>query len=154
MGNPEHSDSIVIACSPEVVYDMVADITRMGEWSPVCTAGRWEDDAGPQVGAWFVGTNVTPEKTWKTRSEVVVADRGREFTFIVGGTFARWSYTFEPVDGATKLTESWEFLPDAAILFEERFGAEAQNEVQARHESARTGITATLAAIKRAAENA
>jgi ribosome-associated toxin RatA of RatAB toxin-antitoxin module len=152
MGNPQHSDSIVIASSPEVVYDMVADITRMGEWSPVCAAGRWEDDAGPRVGAWFVGTNVTPEKTWKTRSEVVAADRGREFTFIVGGTFARWSYTFAPVEGGTKVTESWEFLPDAATLFEERFGAEAQTEIDARAESARTGIPATLAAIKRVAE--
>ena len=31
-----HTDSIDIAASPEAVYALVADITRMGEFSPVC----------------------------------------------------------------------------------------------------------------------
>jgi uncharacterized protein YndB with AHSA1/START domain len=30
-----HSDSIVIARPPEEVYDMVSDVTRMGEWTGV-----------------------------------------------------------------------------------------------------------------------
>lgn len=28
-------DSIVIARSPEDLYEMVSDVTRMGEWSPI-----------------------------------------------------------------------------------------------------------------------
>jgi len=133
---------------------MVADVTRMGEWSPVCKACWWEDGESLRVGAWFVGRNELPERTWKTRSQVVVADRGREFAFIVGGLYARWGYTFTPTDGETLVTESWDFLPDGATLFAERFGADAQATIADRAESARTGIAHTLAAIKASAESA
>ena len=71
-----HSDSIVVALAPEDLYDLVADVTHMGEWSPVCKECWWDEGAGPEVGAWFTGRNVLPERTWGTRSEVVVADRG------------------------------------------------------------------------------
>jgi hypothetical protein len=151
----QHSDSLVIRAAADDLYDMVADVTRMGEWSPVCTECWWEDGHdGPAVGAWFIGRNVLPDRTWKTRSEVVVADRGREFAFIVGGSYARWGYTFEPVDDGTLVTESWNPLPDLETLFKERFGDEADAQIEDRAEAARTGIPVTLAAIKRRAESA
>jgi hypothetical protein len=84
---------------------------------------------------------------------VVVAERGREFAFIVGGAWVRWGYTFTPVDGGTKLTESWEFLPAGIARFEERYGAAAQAQIADRAEAAHTGIPVTLAAIKRTAES-
>jgi hypothetical protein len=152
MDNPHHSDSIVIARSPEEVYDMVSDVTRMGEWSPVCKACWWDDGDSARVGAWFTGRNELPERTWETRSEVVAADRGQEFAFIVGGSYTRWGYTFTAVDGGTRVTESWEFLAGGAAMFEERFGADAQAQAANRAELARTGIPVTLAALKRIAE--
>lgn len=45
-----HADSIVIARSPADLYDMVSDVTRMGEWSPVCKACWWDDGPGPWAG--------------------------------------------------------------------------------------------------------
>ena len=152
MDNPRHSDSIVIARSAEELYDMVADVTRMGEWSPICKACWWDDGESARVGAWFTGRNELPDRTWETRSEVVAADRGREFAFIVGGSYTRWGYTFIPVDDGTRVTESWEFLPGGAAMFEERFGADAPAQTATRAELARTGIPATLAALKRIAE--
>lgn len=148
----QHSESITIACPADVLYDMVSDVTRMGEWSPVCRECWWDEGETPRAGAWFTGRNELPDRTWETRSEVVAAEPGREFTFIVGGTFARWGYRFEPVEGGTSVTESWEFLPDGIAMFEERFGADAQVQIQQRVEAARTGIPATLAAIKTTAE--
>ena len=56
------------------------------------------------------------------------------------------------VDGGTQLTESWEFLPGGLAMFEERFGTGAEAQVADRLELARTGIPATLAAIKKDAE--
>jgi len=147
-----HSDTITIARSPEDLYDMVSDIPRMGSWSPVCKACWWDEGAGPAVGAWFTGRNEVPERTWETRSEVAVADRGREFAFIVGGKWVRWGYTFTPVQGGTEVTESWEFLPDGIAMFEERFGAGAEAQIENRSEAAQSGIPATLAAIKADAE--
>jgi hypothetical protein len=146
------SDSIVVARSPEELYDMVADVTRMGAWSPVCKACWWEDGGGPHVGATFTGRNELPERTWEMTSEVVAADRGREFAWVVQPTGTRWGYTFTPVDGGTEITESWEFPPRAFEVLSERFGDDTPAQVANRQELARTGMPATLAAIKRTAE--
>jgi len=152
MSSLRYSESVVVARSPEALYDMVADVTRMGEWSPVCKACWWDDGAGPRAGAWFTGRNELPERTWETRSQVVAADRGREFAFVVGGAWVRWSYTFAPVDGGTRVTESWEFLPAGIERFHTRFGENAEAQIADRTEGARRGIPVTLAALKQAAE--
>jgi hypothetical protein len=152
MANPQFSDSTVVARSAEDLYDMVSDVTQMGKWSPVCTGCWWDDGDSARVGAKFTGRNELPDRTWETHCEVVAADRGQEFAFVVGDQWTRWGYRFEPVAGGTKLTESWEFLPGGAAMFEARFGADAAKQTDNRAEMARTGIPATLAAIKRAAE--
>ncbi len=146
-------DSIIVARPPEYVYDMVSDVTRMGEWSPVCKACWWDGGDGPRAGAWFTGRNELPERVWETRSQVVAAERGREFAFVVGDSWVRWGYTFTPVDGGTEVTESWEFLPDGIARFHARFGDAAEAQIAERAEAARTGIPRTLAAIKKTAES-
>ncbi len=149
-----YSDSVVVAATPEALYGMVCDITRMGQWSPVTTSCWWDEGDGPEVGAWFTGRNEAPGRDpWETRCQVAAADPGREFAFIVGGTWARWGYTFAPVSGGTEVTESWEMLPDGLERFEQRFGDEAAVQVRDRYETARQGIAATLAAIRQAAES-
>ena len=148
----KHSASLFIARPPGDLYDLISDVTRMGSWSPVCKACWWDEGAGPEVGAWFTGRNQLPERTWETRSEVVVADRAHEFAWVVNGTWTRWGYVFSPVAGGTEVTESWELLPGGVTMFQERFGAEAEAQITNRLELARTGIPATLNAIKREAE--
>ncbi len=152
MSSLRYAESIVVARSPEALYDMVSDVTRMGEWSPVCTACWWDDGGVAQPGAWFTGRNELPERTWETRSQVVAADRGREFAFVVGGSRVRWGYTFAAVDGGTLVTESWEFLPDGIASFQHRYGEDAPAQIADRTEAAHQGIPVTLAAIKKAAE--
>jgi hypothetical protein len=147
-----HSESIVVARPPREVYEMIADVTRMGEYSPICAACWWDEGDGPRVGAHFTGRNVLPERTWETRSEVVAADPGREFAWVVGPRIARWGYTFTAVDGGTEVTESWELLPEADAIYEERYG-DAAGTAADRYEKATNGIPVTLAAIKRAAES-
>lgn len=148
-----YHESITIAAPAEALYDLVSDVTRTGEWSPVCTAGWWDDqDAGPVAGAWFTGHNELPERTWDTRSQVEVAERGQEFAFVVGGTFVRWGFTFTPIEDGTGVTESWAFLPSGIAMFEEKYRESAPAEISARIEAAHTGIAATLAAIKQIAE--
>jgi hypothetical protein len=152
MSNLRYAESIFVARPPEALYDMISDVSRMGEWSPVCTGCWWDDGDGPRPGAWFTGRNELPERTWETRSQVVAADRGREFAFVVGGAWVRWGYTFAPVDGGTELTESWEFLPDGITRFQHRYGDDAAAQIADRTEAAHRGIPLTLAAIKKAAE--
>ena len=147
-----HAGSITVAASAEALYDLVSDVTRTGEWSPVCTACWWDEGASGQVGDWFTGRNVTPERSWDTRSQVVVADRGREFAWVVGGSYVRWGFTLTAVEGGTELTESWEFLPDGQAMFAERYGDAAPQQIADRTRAAHEGIPATLAAVKRIAE--
>ena len=153
MDQPEpFAASTVVAVPPQQLYDLVSDVTRTGEWSPTCAACWWDEGAGPAVGSWFTGRNVTPARTWETRSQVVAADPGREFSWLVGGKLVRWSYLLEPVEGGTRLTEAWEFLPAGLALFEERYGEDAAAQVAERTEAAHRGIPVTLARIKEIAE--
>ncbi|MFJ5861760.1 SRPBCC family protein [Pseudarthrobacter sp. NPDC092439] len=153
-GIRQYRESITVQASAETLYDLVSDITRTGDWSPVCTSCWWDDeDTAGQPGAWFTGRNELPERTWETRSQVVAADRGREFAWVVGGKFVRWGFTMTPADAGTTLTESWEFLPDGIAMFEEKFGDGAQAQIADRTQQALDGIPVTLAAIKRIAES-
>ena len=148
------SESIVIERSPEDLYDMVSDVTRMGEWSPECKACWWDNGDGPRVGAWFSGRNEVPERTWETKSQVVAASRGEEFAFVVGGNLVRWGYSFTPVTGGTQVTESWHVLPGLLKQLDDRLGTGATAQLAKRFEVARAGIPETLAALKRVAEPA
>lgn len=147
------SESISVAMAPDDLYALVSDVTNMGDWSPICRACWWDDGDGPRVGAHFTGRNETPERTWETRSRVVAADPGREFAWVVNDGWVRWGYTFEPENGGTRLTESWEFLPAGMACFRERYGDDADAQVENRHAAAKSGIPETLAAIKKAAES-
>lgn len=148
-----YSESILVACSPETLYDMVSDVTRTGEWSPICKKCWWDEGDSARVGAHFTGRNEVPGRTWETHCEVLAAERGKEFTFVVGESYVRWEYRFEAAPGGAKMTESWEFLPDGIKRFESRYGATAQAEIDNRTKAAHEGIPATLAAIKAAAES-
>jgi Polyketide cyclase / dehydrase and lipid transport len=149
----EFSDSVVVAVTPDEVYALVSDVTRIGEWSPVCKACWWDDPAaGAIVGAWFTGRNVLPERTWETRSQVVAAEPGREFAWEVNNGWVRWGFTVAPEGAGSRLTQHWRFLPKGLEGFGERFGADADAQIAERSRLALSGIPETLAAIKATAE--
>jgi len=149
-----HQESIMVEASAQTLYDLVSDISRTGEWSPVCASCWWDDEAeAGQVGAWFTGRNELPSRTWETRSQVSVSERGREFAWVVGGSFVRWGFSLTPAETGTRLTESWDFLPDGISMFENKFGEQAEAEIADRTRQALDGIPKTLAAIKRITES-
>ena len=101
----------------EAAWDLVADVTRMGEWSPETTGARWLGGAsGAVVGARFLGRNAQGRMRWVTLSVVEEAVRGRRFTFATylrrgGKRYTRWRFVFEPTaDGGCDVTESWELV--------------------------------------------
>src|SRR5215203_1512689 len=104
--------SAVLAARPEDVYALVADVTRTPQFSPEVTAVRWLDGAtGPAVGARFEAVNTAGSgRSWTNRPVVTVADTGREFAFSRTEPFAGtvvWRYRLEPVQGGTRVTESY-----------------------------------------------
>jgi hypothetical protein len=148
---PAHSASVVIAGPAELLYETVSDVTRMGEWSPVCRACWWDEGDGPRIGAWFTGRNELTGQTWETRCEVVAAEPGREFAFVVRGS-VRWGYAFTPAGEDTRVTESWQILPGGVTAFEERYGAGAASQMAARQADASENIAASLDALKKVVE--
>jgi hypothetical protein len=110
----QDSESVAIDASPEAVYDLIAEMTRMGEWSPECARVEWQADAtGPSVGARFVGHNRGGPLNlmrWSRHGTVLTADRGREFAFATeegGREGTVWRYRFEPIEGGVRVTESY-----------------------------------------------
>jgi len=146
------ADSILVARPAEQVWDVVSDVTRTGQWSPICRACWWDEGGGPRVGAWFTGRNETPDRTWETRARVTVADPGRAFAFEVGDGLVRWAWLLEPQPAGTLVTQSWEFLPPGLELFAKRYGADAQAQIAERTAAAHAGIPVSLRAVKHLAE--
>ena len=150
-----YSATVTVTASPEAVYDLVADVSRMGEWSPVCTGCQWQDEARTR----FVGTNELGGRTWQTVCRVEVATRGREFTFINTGMdgsadLVKWSYTIALADGGCALTESWELLPGyPEYRLKGQPDLDLTSALGQGLDNARAGITQTLANLKAAAES-
>jgi uncharacterized protein YndB with AHSA1/START domain len=89
-----------IAAPASTVWQMVSDVTRMGEWSPETTAATWSKGAnGPTLGARFSGKNRNGRRTWSTVCTVDQCEPDRTFGFTVAAgplKVARWSYRIEP----------------------------------------------------------
>ena len=102
--------ALEIAASPEDVYDLVADVAKMGQYSPEATgaAGAAERlTAGDQ----FWGLNKRGVARWFTRCTVIEAERGRRFVFDVDFPpmpVSRWTYEFEPTEEGCLVTEPWD----------------------------------------------
>jgi uncharacterized protein YndB with AHSA1/START domain len=143
---------IHIDAAPEAVYAMVADITRMGEWSPETVSARWVDGAsGAAVGAKFKGKNKR-RMSWTTTCTVTDADPGRLFAFSVGKT--HWRYEFAAADGGTDVVESFSFADEPGRL--ERFFTKVGTGVSWDERPAQMveGMQETLRRVKAAAESA
>ena len=117
--------TVVICADPTTIYDVVADVTRIGEFSPECHRARWQDETvgAPVVGARFRGWNAASWIRWSRACEVVVADPGREFAFRTIPTWLKrdstvWRYRLDPVADGTKVVESYDItrLPPRPIL--------------------------------------
>ena len=110
----QDSCEVVIEAAPERVYELVADMPRMGEWSPECQRVEWlEGSSGPAEGARFIGHNEGGPgglMKWSRRGRVLAAEAGREFAFATeegGKEGVVWRYRFEAIEGGTRVTESY-----------------------------------------------
>ena len=143
----------VIAAPAEVLYDLVSDVTRMGEWSPETTSCRWVGGTTTaRIGARFRGSNRNGWRRWSTTCTVVAADPGSRFSFEVdlpGLPISRWTYEFHPEGEGTRVRESW---TDRRPPWMDRFGKLVRG-VADTYGHNRAGMVATLAALRRHAES-
>jgi hypothetical protein len=145
----QDSVTVHMKATPQEVWNLVSDVTRIGRYSPETFEAEWLDGAtGPAVGARFRGHVKRNGKgpTYWSPCVVLVSEPGREFTFGVGSGKSEpinvWSYTIEPVGNGCDVTESFRLKPILPIrIYWALLG-------WARGKTNRTGMEKTLAAIK------
>lgn len=140
--------SIDIAASPKAVYELVANISLMGKWSPETIRAEWRDGAhSPVVGAEFRGWNRRGVLRWFTDCEVVAADPGVAFAFVVKLTAVRWSFLITETSTGCTLTQR-------RSADEERTLPKVTGRLMGRNRpmQLRDGMIETLQRIKAAAE--
>ncbi|MCY7298899.1 MAG: SRPBCC family protein [Ilumatobacteraceae bacterium] len=135
------------------VWAAIADITRVGDWSPECIAGRWVGGAtGPTVGAKFEGDNVAKVagrtiKKWTTTSEVTACEPGVVFEFVAEG-YTTWRYDFLAAgDSSTTVTESFDYTAKGFIGI-------VYDRILFRPKAMTNGMNSTLARVKSSLEQA
>jgi Polyketide cyclase / dehydrase and lipid transport len=143
---------LYVEANAAMLYDMVSNLPRIGEWSPECEGVDWEGETSvPTEGSTFVGHNaVGPGRRirYSRHGRVLVADRGREFAFITdegGRESTVWRYRFEPEAGGTRVTESYEvrWIPAWARIIDVPLN---------RHKELMGNMRTTLDRLKVAAE--
>lgn len=98
---------------PADLYRLISDVSSISRWSPNASDVAFDEGSGPEAGAWFSGRNRRDGKEWTTRSQVVTAEPGAAFAFVVGGAedgIVEWSWTFDARGRGSVVEQSWRLL--------------------------------------------
>jgi uncharacterized protein YndB with AHSA1/START domain len=155
----------VVAARPELVWDLLADVTRVGGWSPECIRTAWLGEPGrPQPGARFTGRNrIGSGFEYEVTCVVTEADRPRAFAWMVlddSGDPARpsslWRYRIDPLPGGgSRVRQRFTHGTGDSFLREITANAPdgAAEIIAARRDGLLANMRATLRAMKAAAES-
>ncbi len=147
------SVTVHMAAPADKIWNVIADITRTGEFSPEVFESEWLDGAtGPALGAKFRGhvrRNEIGPVYWTT-CRVTACEPGREFGFaVLAGDKAlnNWHYRLDPSGDGTDVTESFRMADFPGVRLFELLGG--QLRVRRNKRDMRT----TLERIKKVVEN-
>lgn len=136
-----------LAATPTEVYDLVSDVAMISIWSPDVSEVRYDDGHGPRAGAWFSGRSRRGDREWASRSQVLRAEPGDTFAFVVDG-LVRWRWTFSPLGTGTVAEQSWQLLGLDPVL------GSTRAELEALRDHMADGVGSTLVSLGRwVAEN-
>jgi uncharacterized protein YndB with AHSA1/START domain len=151
---------IEIQAPPEVVWQLVTDPQKMGEFAREYEGGAWDPPhRGPALGATFTGHNRRGATAWHTIATVVECAEQRVFAFVVGdisNPSATWRYQFHPTKGGgTRLAESCTIGTAASPLTAAIADRPDREAVIVANRTAEhlANIEATLRALKHATES-
>jgi uncharacterized protein YndB with AHSA1/START domain len=108
--------SVVIDAAVDAVWNVVSDVTRVGEWSGECQGCAWVGGAAsPEPGARFQGRNRRGSMRWTRVNEVVTVEPPHA---LVWRTLARfpyldsteWQLRLSADGSATRVLERFEIL--------------------------------------------
>jgi len=110
------SAEIVIQASPDTIWSIVSDVTRVGEWSGECQGGAWKSAAQrAEVGARFRGRNRRGAMRWSRVNQFFTVREPEELVWrtMPGGLYSdsvEWRITLTPERDGTRVRESFEVV--------------------------------------------
>jgi uncharacterized protein YndB with AHSA1/START domain len=144
----QDSVTVHMAASPERIWELVSDVTKIGRYSPETFEAEWLEGAtGPVVGAKFRGHVKRNGRgpTYWTTCTVCESEPGRAFAFGIGPSdkpLNVWRYALEPQGDGTDVTESFQLARTPPLrLYWALFG-------WARGRTNRNGMRTTLERMK------
>ncbi len=94
-------EQIEIGAAPSVVWPVISDLKRMGEWSPQCRR-VWVLGGAIHQGARMVNLNRNGLLFWPTTARVVRYQPEQAIAFRIPENRAIWSFELEPLDDAAR----------------------------------------------------
>jgi hypothetical protein len=104
------------AAPPEVVWQIIADVTRVGEWSHECTGARWIHGATAATpGARFRGTNRSGRLLWSRFNTITALDEPREIAWRTGGLMGaldstQWRIELRRDGDVTRIIQTYDLV--------------------------------------------
>ncbi|MFD5826144.1 SRPBCC family protein [Lentzea sp. NPDC060358] len=129
-----------VDATPADVYGLVSDVSAIGRWSPTASDVAYDEGDGPEAGAWFSGRNRRGDKEWTSRSQVVAAEPGAVFAFVVDG-IVEWRWTMRAQGRGTVAEQSWRLLRLDPVL------GETRDDLTALRDYMAASVETTLAAL-------
>ena len=142
----------MMAGDSQKVYQLIADVTRMGDWSPESDGAECLTGETGIVGLTFRGDNRRPWMKWSTLCRVIAAEPGRRFAFAVqarGRPVSTWEYQITPRAGGCQVTERT--FDQRRLLY--RVTAVVSTGLRGRSVRNRRTMEQTLDALARAVES-
>ena len=154
-----------MACEPSVVWGLITEIERIGEFSPECAEAWWvAGSPAHAAGGRFEGRNRFEANgdtyEWTRPCDVVAYEAPRLFAYTVGDRFdgtpaSRWAFRITPAKTGCLVEQEFEHFPDG--LSGARLQAEQLDDpetfIAERRDALRDGMRQTLERIRAVAES-
>ena len=108
--------------TPQQVWAVVADVTRVGEWSHECQVGQWLDGATAAApGVRYRGSNRVGRVRWSRRNEIVAADENQRLVWRTVPTriypdSTEWQIAIEPIADGSLIVQTFEVIALSPVM--------------------------------------
>jgi uncharacterized protein YndB with AHSA1/START domain len=140
-----------IDATPDRVWSVLADLSRMPELSPETVRMVPLGRGGLRTGQWYLGINRRKAVVWPTRNVVADVQPGRSLAWDTRSSGARWIYELEPEGSGTRVVHRRP-VPHGLTRLAKVFGALALGGGDEHADELEAGMRQTLARLKAAVE--
>ncbi|KQZ67554.1 SRPBCC family protein [Nocardioides sp. Root151] len=140
-----------IEATPEQVWAVLSDLSRMSELSPETVRMLPLKRGGLRVGQWYLGVNRRKLVVWPTRNVVAEVEPVRRLSWDTTSSGARWIYELEESGSGTRVVHRRP-VPRQLTLLGRVFATLALGGKEDHADELETGMARTLDRLKAAVE--